>query len=512
MSSHIRVALLRRMSPAIALGLSACMVGPSTHVETTVPSVGVRTSQNTSPETRAFLDSLRAARLRDVPDSAARATLAITTANTSASNANAVPATISLESAVSGSIAWTQILRDTTLQSLIREAVGNNRTLRVAQARINEYRALRGVAGSRLLPQVTAHTSIASNKITLAASPPIQYDAARITADLAWELDFWGRTRRASQAAGFDLAGREDEVRATTLSLVSDVASAYLQLREADAIIAIAEQTLASRTSTLALARRRFEQGIISELDVRQFEATVADPAARVADYARQRSELENALSLLMGSAPHTIPRGELLSDIVTTVVVPDSLPGELLARRPDVLRAQHDFQAATARIGVTEAARLPTITVAGQYGAQRPDYTGLFDGKGEIYALQAGISLPLFTGGRLSNETKAARARAEQACNAYEQTVLVALREASDAASGARLRGDQLVAQQTQERALQAALTIAERRYNSGISSYLEVLDAQRSLFSAQITRVQTERLYLAATVQLFRALGGSW
>lgn len=490
---------LRRLAPLAVLASSACMLGPSTRVDTTVPSVGVRGSESTSPTSRVFLDSLRKARAADAPDSTTR----ITT--------QAPPQTLDI-SAGATALAWSDLLRDATLDSLIRTAVANNRNLRVAQARINEYRALRGVAGSRLFPQLSANTSIAANKIALAASAPIEFEAARLTADLAWELDFWGRTRRGSQAAGFDLAAREDDVRATTLSLVSDIASAYLQLREADAIIAIAEQTLASRASTLQLARRRFEQGLISELDVRQFEATVADPAARVADYARQRTEGENALSLLTGSAPHAIARGQLLSDIVKTITIPDSLPGALLARRPDVLRAQHDLQAATARIGVTVAARFPTITITSQYGAQRPVYGNLFDGKGEVYALQAGISVPLFTGGRLSNEEKAARARAEQSKNTLDQTVLVALREASDAAAGVRLRRDQLAAQETQERALQAAYSIAERRYNSGISSYLEVLDAQRSLFAAQLTRVQVERLYLASTVQLFRALGGTW
>lgn len=490
---------LKKASPLVALLAGACMLGPSTKVNTDVPSVGVRGRENTSPASRTFLDSLRKARATDTPDSLSRIT------------SQAAPQTLDIASSAT-SLAWTEVLRDPTLDSLIQSAVANNRNLRVAQARINEYRALRGSAASRLFPQVTANTSIATNKVALAASSPIEFDAARVTADLAWELDFWGRTRRASQAAGYDAAAREDDVRATTLSLVSDVAAAYLQLREADAIIAIAEQTLASRTSTLQLARRRFEQGLISELDVRQFEATVADPAARVADYARQRTEGENALSLLMGSAPHAIARGQLLSDIVKTVTVPDSLPGALLARRPDVLRAQHDLQAATARIGVTVAARFPTITISSQYGAQRPVYGNLFDGKGEVYALQAGVSLPLFTGGRLSNEEKAAKARAEQSKNVLEQTVLVALREASDAAAGVRLRRDQLAAQETQERALQAAYSIAERRYNSGISSYLEVLDAQRSLFAAQLTRVQVERLYLTATVQLFRALGGTW
>ncbi len=497
-SSSLRVRTFS--GSALLLLLGACAVGPSTRVRHEVPSVAARPSSGPSADTRSFLDSLRSARAQDGKDSLARITSRLTAES------------FDLVAGGSSVPAWTEVLRDTTLESLIRVAVSNNRNLRVAQQRINEFRALRGVAASRFFPQINVGTTMGTNKIALAAAPPIEFDAARVTSDIAWELDFWGRTRRATQAAGFDVASREDDVRATTLSLVSDVANTYLQLREADAIIAIAEQTLVSREATLQLARRRFEQGLISELDVRQFEATVADPAARVADFARQRTELENALSVLLGTPPQSITRGQLLSDIVKTVNVPDSLSGELLARRPDVLRAQHDFQAATARIGVAQAARLPTVSITGQYGAQRPTYGTIFDGRGEIYTLQAGISVPLFTGGRLTSEQKAAKARAEQSRNTFEQVVLVALREASDAAAGVRLRRDQLAAQQTQERALLAAFTIAERRYASGISSYLEVLDAQRGLFAAQLTRVQVERQYLAATVQLFRAVGGSW
>lgn len=306
-----------------ALLLGACAVGPSTRVRPDVPSVTARASSGPSADTRQFLDSLRTARAQDGKDSLARITSRLAAES------------IDLVASGSSAPAWTEVLRDSTLESLIRVAVSNNRNLRVAQQRINEFRALRGVAASRFFPQINVGTTMGTNKIALAAAPPIEFDAARVTSDLAWELDFWGRTRRATQAAGFDVAAREDDVRATTLSLVSDVANTYLQLREADAVITIAEQTLVSREATLQLARRRFEQGLISELDVRQFEATVADPAARVADFTRQRTELENALSVLLGTSPQTITRGQLLSDIVKTVNVPDSLSGDLLARVP---------------------------------------------------------------------------------------------------------------------------------------------------------------------------------
>jgi multidrug efflux system outer membrane protein len=193
-------------------------------------------------------------------------------------------------------------------------------------------------------------------------------------------------------------------------------------------------------------------------------------------------------------------------------VTVPDSLPGVLIARRPDVLRAERDMQAALARIGVAVGNRLPNIIISAEYGAQRPQLNNLFAGPGDIYTLQAGLSFPIFTGGRLLSEERAARSRAEELKAQYDQTVLAALREAADALAGVRLGRDQFVAQQTQVRALSIAATIAERRYASGVSSYLEVLNAEQSLFNAQLSLVQVEQQYLSATVELYKALGGSW
>jgi multidrug efflux system outer membrane protein len=452
-----------------------------------------RTAEATTPTTRRVLDSLAQARADDPPDSAA---------------SRPAPPRVLAATEVP---AWLDVLQDPALTRLVRTAVAENRDLRVAQARVRELRAQRNVARAAFFPQLTANTATSTNQSAFGPTV-VAFNAVRATADLSWELDFWGRTRRGAQAAGFDLLGSEEDARATALTLVSDVATSYLVLRAADAGLAIAEQTLESRTATLALARRRFEQGLISELDVRQFEADVAAPAATVASFARQRAEGEHQLSLLLGRAPGAIERGRELGAIVQTVTVPDSIPGALVARRPDVLRAQRDYQAATARVGATLASRLPAIVVGGQYGTQRPSLAGVFGPAGEVYALSLGLSLPLFDAGRRSAQTDVARAVTEAAQRTYEQTILSALREASDAASGVRLLRDQLVAQQTREQALRAASSIAQRRYASGISSYLEVLDAQRGLFDAQLGRVQVERDYLIATVTLYRALGGSW
>jgi multidrug efflux system outer membrane protein len=247
-------------------------------------------------------------------------------------------------------------------------------------------------------------------------------------------------------------------------------------------------------------------------LDVRQFEAQMAVPAVRLAQVEQLRATQEHALSVLLGQGPTAIPRDGSLAGAARAVVVPDSLPSTLLARRPDVREAEREFAAATARIGVALAARLPTITITGSSGSQASRADSLFKSQTNIYQLQAGISIPLFTGGRLVNATRVARARAEQAGARYEQTALTALREAGDALAGVHATRDQVAAQETQARALRRALELADMRYQTGVANYLEVLDAQRSLFDAELALSQAQLSQLTAAVQLYKALGGSW
>jgi multidrug efflux system outer membrane protein len=421
----------------------------------------------------------------------------------------AAPATLQADSA---DLAWLAVLKDTTLLRLVSLAVRENRDVQTAVARIREFRAEVGVARSGLFPELTANASASTNQIALGAFEPVAYDALRVTADLQWELDFWGRLRRGVQASHADLEGQEAAYRATLLTLVSDVSTAYLGLLELGQEEQIAERTLASRRATLALARNRFEAGVISELDVHQFESEVAVPAAALAQARRLRSQREHELAALVGRRPFHIPSGASLASAVETMRVPDSLPAVLLGRRPDVREAERAFAASVARVGVAQASRLPRISITGNYGSQSGTADDLFTNNTEVYQLQAGISVPLFTGGRLANEARAAGARAEQARLRFEQTVLQAFREASDALIGVRTARDQRVAQQSQVVALRKAAELADIRYRGGVASYLEVLDAQRQLFSAELGLSQTQLLELSSVVLLYRALGGSW
>jgi multidrug efflux system outer membrane protein len=486
---------MRSYSSLALLLVAGCAIGPSTKVEPPAPrQLGVSDSITSRPA-RSFFDSLSAARDSTRPDSVGDAIYK--------------PTALVL---TNSDKPWLEILKDSTLVALVETAVANNRDLRTAVARVREYRANLGASRGDFFPQISANGSYSTNKVVFGSLGSQSFDAVVVTGDLTWELDFWGRIRRQSEAAGFDYKGRDADRRAAVVTLVSDVVTAYLELRELDQNLAIAEQTLDSRKNTLKLARQRFEQGVISELDVRQFEAEVAAPAASLADFARRRSQKENQLRQLLGQEPGPITRGNALASTVQAISVPDSLPSDLIERRPDVVAAQNNWQAATARIGVAQGNRLPRFMITGQYGTQRPDFDKLFSSDAEIYTLRGGISIPLFTGGRLINEERAAKARAEQSKNQYEQTVLGALREANDALVGLRLSRDQLSAQETQTQALRRAYALAEKRYESGVSSYLEVLDAQRGLFSAEIGLAQVQRQYLGATVQLYKALGGGW
>lgn len=479
---------------AVAL-LAGCAVGPSYRSPAVAPA-GARVGAGGARDSaRIFFDSLIAARQAD---SAARAAVSL--------RAEAATGDTLL------AVAWRDILKDTTLVGLIETAARQNRDVQTAIARIREFRANLGLARAPLFPSLTANASASTNQVAIGAFPPTQFNALRLTGDVAWELDLWGRTRRGVEAAGADLGVQEASQRAVLLSLVSNVATGYLQLLELDQERAIAERTLATRQQTFALAQSRFRQGVISELDVRQFEADVSVPAATLAQAERLRVQQEHELNVLLGSGPVAIPRGGTLAGAVAALEVPDSISATLLGRRPDVQGAERAFAAATARIGVAQAARLPTVSISGNYGTQSINTSGLFSGNTEVYQLQGGLSMPLFTGGRIANQIEAARARAEQARLQYEQTVLVAMREAGDALVAVRTTRDQVAAQQTQAFALRRALQLAELRYRTGVASYLEVLDAQRGLFSAELLLSQAQLQQLSAAVQLYRAIGGSW
>ncbi len=416
-------------------------------------------------------------------------------------------------------ITWLDLFQDTVLKDLVVTALNENRNVRIAVATIREFRGDLGVATGGLFPQIDATGQSGREKVAFGPGvviPPINVLQAQ--ANLTWELDFWGRLRNTRQAARNDLLAQEDSRRSVVVDLVATVAVAYLHLRELDLDLEISKNTLASNQQTLELSRQRFNRGVISELDVRQFQANVADPAAQVANYERQIRQQEDTIAFLLGHHPGPIPRGRALSEVLSQFEIPVGVPSTLLERRPDVRLAEHNLVSATARVGAALDDRLPKFTITGSWGAEAFDtqrylpqgqFTSL---NNQVYQIFAGVSVPIFHGGALQGQQDAAQARREEARYTYEKTVLNATREVDGQLVEVRTDREQVVAQQTQVNALRRALQLANDRYAAGVSSYLDVLNAERSLFTAELSLTAAERQELVGVVSLYRALGGGW
>src|SRR5882762_3896239 len=485
-ATDMRRLVLLALFALIAL-TAACAVGPGYRRSSLDMPDGWRPRAASEDSLRRFYDSLRTSRDTLLPVGADTARLPFSYDTTL--RAPRVDSTAALR--------WLDLIQDSVLRQLVDTSLRTNRDMRTALAVIDEFRAQYRATRGALLPELTANGQAGRNQTVFGTFGSFTYNVYRATADVSWELDVWGRLRRSTSAAHSDLRAREEDRRALRLSLIGDVATAYFDLRAADLNLAISRRTLDSRRQTLALARRRLEQGLISELDVRQFEAEVASPAASVADFERQVAQQENALSVLVGHNPGAIGRGRPLTEMAARIPVPAGVPSALLGNRPDVRSAEATLRAATARIGVAQAAWLPTFTITGQYGTQSTEFSKWFGSGTNIWQAFAGVSIPLFTQRRPGpgEQVNVAQARASQARSRYEQTVLVALREADDAIVGLRTDQDRSAAQERQVLVLRRALELADMRYRNGESSYLDVLDAQRGLFGAELALTQAER-----------------
>ena len=334
--------------------------------------------------------------------------------------------------------------------------------------------------------------------------------------NLNWEIDVWGRIRRADEAARAELFAQEENRRAVILQLMSLVAQAYFELLQFDMQLDIARRTLQSWEESVRIAQARLRQGMISKLDTDQFEAERANAAARSAEFERQKVQKENELSLLLGRTPQAIPRGRSLTDQVVPPEVPAGLPSELLQRRPDVIQAEQEVHATSARIGMAKADRFPRISLTSLLGVATPQLSQLTrDGGrrgGQFFMAGAGLTGPLLGAQILGFQQRAAEAEARQALAHYEQNVLVAFREVEGALIAVSTAREQRNAQAEQVEALRRAHRLAMLRYKGGLAHYLDVLVAQRNLFEAELALMNTHRFSLISVVQLHKALSGGW
>jgi len=408
---------------------------------------------------------------------------------------------------------WWELLRDEQLQQFIRLALEENKDLQRAVATVDEFRARALIAQTDYLPQITAAVNAPAGRSAVFLFPgfasPFNYYAL---GNLSWEVDLWGRVRRTSEAARADLLSREENRRAVTIQLVSAVAEAYFNLLQFDLQLDIAERTLQSWEESVRIAQARLRQGMTSKLDADQFEAERANAAARTAELHRQMVQAENHLSILLGRKPFAVARGRSLDKQIIAPDVPAGLPSELLQRRPDLLVAEQQLAAVTARIGAAKAERFPRITLTGLAGLAHPELSLIFTESSSFGVFGAGLAAPLLNAQILGFQQEAVEAQSKQALAQYQQSVLTAFREVEDALIAVRTARLQSDSQQQQVTALQSALKLAELRYKGGLANYLDVLVARRSLFDAELALASTHRLQLASVVQLYKALGGGW
>lgn len=411
-------------------------------------------------------------------------------------------------------VPWWELYRDEELQRLIRVALEQNKDLKRAVATVDEYTARVLVAKTDFAPQMNATVNAPgfgnTRNVAFPGFPnPFNY---YVQGNLAWELDIWGRIRRSNEAAIGDLLAREEIRRAVILQIVAGVAQAYFELRQFDLQLDIATRTLQAWTESVKLARARFRVGYINQLDVEQFEAEQANAAARIAELKRQMVQKENEISVLLGRNPTKIARGRALTEQAMPPLVPAGLPSELLQRRPDVVQAELQLAAATARIGQSKADRFPKLSITGILGIASPQLNHLVANETFFGVAGASLAGPLFNAQVLGFQQEASQAQSGQAVAQYEQTILTAFREVEDALVAVTTAVEQVAAQERQVKALQTALRLANLRYTGGIANYLDVLIAQRNLFDAELSLASTRRLHLVSVVQLYKALGGGW
>jgi multidrug efflux system outer membrane protein len=393
-----------------------------------------------------------------------------------------------------GDVAWWRVFEDETLQELIREAVRGNYDLSLAAARILDARAQLTVTRSFQFPEANAFGNAIYQRIEGERNilqPKEQFGPIG-GFTLGWELDFWGRFRRATEAARADLLGTEDARRFVLSALVTDVAAAYFRLRSLDGELEVSRRTVITRQDQLRLVQMREAGGVAGLIDVRQAEILVAQAAEAVLDTERQIEQTENFISQLVGRPPAAVLRGRLLLQQFTRPIVPPGVPSALFERRPDVRQAEAQLAAATARIGVAKADFFPRVFLSGSAAAGGLMIDGSWVGPQGLFAIGPQIQMPIFNMGRTQAGVDSAEARVEGALAAYQQTVLQAFRDVADALVEHRKRREFRIQQEALVAAAGDTSRLAGIRYRGGVSSYLEVLDSERQFFDAELGLVR--------------------
>lgn len=408
---------------------------------------------------------------------------------------------------------WWTVFQDPQLQELIREAVSQNYDVRIAAARVLQSQAALGITRADQFPTVTGGASTSNERFAITRiTPAFETSPFQVNLSLFWELDFWGKYRRATEAARATLLATEWGRRAVISSLVSNVASAYFQLLELDSEMDISRRTLGSRKESLRLVEVRAKGGTTSLIDVRQSEQLVYAAAAAIPDLERRTEQQENLISTLLGKNPAPVTRGRPLVENPLLPVVPAGLPSSLLERRPDIQSSEQQLVAANARIGVAKAAYFPEITLTALGGYQSSALTNLFTGPAGLWSFGGQLLQPIFTGGRIRSNVRLTEAQQQEAILVYQQSIQQAFREVSDSLVAYRKNQEFRAQQELLTNAAQDTTRLANMRYQGGVTSYLEVLDSDTRYFDAQLSLAQAQLNERLALVELYNALGGGW
>ena len=410
---------------------------------------------------------------------------------------------------------WREVFDYNELPALIEEALRNNRDLRIAAERMALAQAQFGIARSALYPSVAATANATAQRAPSALDAERNRRSESYSAGLsvpAWEIDLWGRIRDQVSSAQRTLESAEAQRYAAQVSLVASVANGYLQLLELDQQARISVRTRDARRDSLRIIRLRFEAGVVSKVDLTQAETSLAQAEQALAEIERQRSIAESGLSLLLGRSPGPIARTRTLPEIPVPRALPAGLPSDLLQRRPDVVAAERTMAASAADVEVARKAFLPSFTLTGFLGVVSPQFSQWLSTDRGAWSVVPGVTLPVFTGGRLDANLEAAAARQRIAVEEYGRTVQSALRDVEDALTGFQRRREQSEALGRIVASSRERLRLVELRYLNGISSYFEVLDSQRVLFDAELQQTQASAATYGSVIQLYRALGGGW
>lgn len=421
------------------------------------------------------------------------------------------------ESSSLGNEKWWDLLKDPVLQQMIRTALTHNTDIRTAAAQIMQAQAQVMVARSAQFPQLSAGPDFTGEKIPGGTGDNTSTKAQTVrlyslTGSVSYVSDFWGEYRQATAEARQNLLATEQARRNVVLTVVSDVAQGYFQLRTLDLELQQTQATVKAYQASLKLTQQLYEGGVTSELDVKQAQTALDTALAEIPALQQQIGQEEDALSVLLGENPTAIPRGLDVAHQPLPPAVPAGLPSQLLVRRPDVLEAAHTLAAAYDAEDVATAEFFPQLSLTGSGGTESSALSHIVSAPSLVWTAVASLTEPIFTGGRLTGNLKLTQAQRQQALIAYQGTVLTALQQANNALIAYIRSGQQLAEQEALVKAEQGALHLANLRYQGGVDTYLNVLTAEESLFSGEITLASDRGAVLAALVQLYQALGGGW